>query len=166
MSTTPAFRIRGWHVLASLVLFFAAIIAINVAFAVAAVQTFPGEDERRSYTQGLHYNDVLAERHAQAEMGWRARGAFASTADGAQLVINLIDRAGRPIEGATLNGVLRWPPSESGDRALTFEPQGHGRYVARIGTLNAGRWDLRARAEDHAGRALDFEAELTWPSTR
>ncbi|MCC6787137.1 MAG: FixH family protein [Hyphomonadaceae bacterium] len=166
MSTTATFRIRGWHVLATLLLFFAAIIAINIAFAVAAVETFPGEDERRSYTQGLHYNDVLAERRAQAEMGWRAHGALAPASDGAELVVSLVDREGRPIENAALSGVLRWPPSESGDRALTFESQGQGRYVARIGALNAGRWDLRARAQDHAGRALDFEAELTWPSTR
>lgn len=163
--TAKPFKLSGLHVLASLLLFFAAIIAINVAFAVAAVRTFPGEDERRSYTQGLHYNDVLAERRAQAETGWRAYSALSENAGRAQLIVDLRDRDGRPIEGAALSGVLRWPPSESGDRALTFARQNDGRYVAQIGNLNAGRWDLRARAEGQSGSALDFEAELTWPST-
>lgn len=166
MSTSAPFQIRGGHVLAGLLLFFAAIIAINIAFAVAAVRTFPGEDERRSYTQGLHYNDVLADRRAQAQLGWHASSAFGATADGAEIVVRLTDRDGRPVSGVAVTGALRWPPSESGDRRLSFEARGDGRYVADVGALNAGGWDLRARAEDEAGRALDFEAELTWPSPR
>lgn len=166
MSTTASAKLSGWHVLAALLAFFAAIIAINIAFAVAAVQTFPGEDEQRSYTQGLHYNDVLAERRAQAEVGWRARSELLTAADGVQLAVDLRDRQGAPIENANINATLRWPPSQSGDRVVTFEPQGGGRYVARIGALDAGRWDLRARAQDQSGNALNFEAELTWPPRR
>jgi nitrogen fixation protein FixH len=158
-----SFELHGGHVLAGLLLFFAAIIAINVAFAVAAVRTFPGEDERRSYTQGLHYNDVLAERRMQADLGWRARSALALTPQGARLVVRLADRAGAPIDDATVSAVLRWPPNESGDRSLRFTPIGAGAYAAELGVLAPGRWDLRARAEDPQGRALDFEAELTWP---
>jgi nitrogen fixation protein FixH len=165
MSVTATKKLAGWHVLAALLLFFAAIIAINIAFAVAAVQTFPGEDERRSYTQGLRYNDVLAERRSQAELGWRAEGSLIQTTQGAELVVYLRDRRGNPIDGATIDGALRWPASESGDHAVTFVSRGDGRYTAEIGALNAGRWELRARAEDSAGRALNFEAELTWPST-
>lgn len=158
-----SFELRGGHVLAGLLLFFAAIIAINIAFAVAAVRTFPGEDERRSYTQGLHYNDVLAERRAQAERGWRARSELARTSSGARLIVHLADRAGAPIDDATINAVLRWTPNESGDRSLSFTPIGDGAYAAELGELSSGRWDLRARAEDRNGRALDFEAELIWP---
>jgi len=164
MSAKSVPEIKGVHVLAALLLFFASIIAINVAFAVAAVRTFPGEDERRSYTQGLRYNDLLSERRAQRELGWRARGALAATTDGAEVVVNLIDRDGRPIQGARVSGVLRWPPNQSGDRALTFQQRGDGRYVADVGALGVGSWDLRARAEDRSGEALDFEAELTWSS--
>lgn len=160
-----AFRLGGGHVLAGLLLFFAAIIAINIAFAVAAVRTFPGEDERRSYTQGLRYNDVLAERRAQAANGWRARSELAQTASGARVLVRLADRTGAPIAGAVVEGVLRWAPNESGDRALTFVSQGDGLYSADLGALTPGRWDLRARAYKQDGRALDFEAELTWSST-
>jgi nitrogen fixation protein FixH len=162
--TTTSFRLTGGHVLAAMLVFFAAIIAINIAFAVAAVRSFPGEDERRSYTQGLRYNDVLAERRAQAATGWRARSELTSTPFGARLLLSLHDRTGAPIEGAAINGALRWPPHEGGDRALSFAPQGNGFYAAELGALAPGRWELRARAEDGSGAALDFEAELTWPS--
>lgn len=165
MTTTSSFALRGWHVLAGLLLFFAAIIAINVAFAVAAVRTFPGEDERRSYTQGLHYNDVLGARREQAAIGWSARSELARDDRGARLVVLLNDRTGAPIDGATVTGVLRWPPNESGDRQLTFSAEGEGVYAAELGVLTPGRWDLRARAENNSG-ARDFEAELTWLSTR
>jgi nitrogen fixation protein FixH len=163
--STTSFQLRGGHVLAALLLFFAAIIAINVAFAIAAVRSFPGEDERRSYTQGLRYNDVLAERRAQAALGWRAHAEFSSTSSGARLIVRLDDHEAAPIAGAVVTGVLRWPPQESGDRPLTFISQGEGNYAADVGALAPGRWELRGRAEDESGNTLDFQAELTWPST-
>ena len=164
MRAASSFTLRGAHVLSALLLFFAAIIAINVAFAVMAVRTFPGEDERRSYTQGLRYNDVLRERRVQAALGWRVRSQLSQGPDGARLLVRVEDRAGAPVDGATVSGVLRWAPSEAGDRALTFMAMGRGAYAAELGALASGRWDLRARAEDEGGQALDFEAELTWPS--
>lgn len=163
MSARP-FELRGFHVLAGLLLFFAAIIAINIAFAIAAVRTFPGEDERRSYTQGLHYNEVLAERRAQAETGWQARSHLSPSTTGARLVVYLSDRHGQPIDNAALEGVLRWAPNENGDRSLQFTPIGEGGYAAELGALAHGRWDLRARAGDGDGNALDFEADLRWPT--
>lgn len=165
MRTAP-FELRGGHVLAALLLFFLMIVAVNIGFAIAAVRTFPGEDERRSYTQGLRYNDILAERRAQAAIGWRAQTDLRATPTGARLIVILKDRQGAPINGAAIEGVLRWPANEDGDRALSFLSVGDGRYTAELEPLTAGRWDLRARATDASGRSLDFEAELTWPSTR
>jgi len=159
-----SFRINGAHVLAGLLLFFAAIIAINIAFAVAAVRTFPGEDERRSYVQGLRYNDVLAERRAQAETGWEAQSQLSQSNSGARVIVRLTDANGVPIENASINAVLRWRPNESGDRVLEFVHTGEGRYAAELHALSAGRWELRARAHDPSGQALDFQAEFTWPT--
>lgn len=156
------FEIRGWHVLAVILAFFAAIIAVNVTFAVYAVRSFPGEDVRRSYLQGLRYNDTLAERRAQAALGWRAVALLREEPAGALLEVRLTARDAA-IDGATLSGALEWPTSSQFDRSLNFEPLGGGRYVARLGDLTPGRWRLRARAESTAG-ALDFESELTWRS--
>ena len=159
--STANFEIRGWHVLTAILLFFGAIIAVNVTFAVYAVRSFPGEDVQRSYLQGLRYNDTLAERQAQAVLGWQAAVDLRRDTDGAVLEVVLDAGSASPIDGATLIGALEWPTSAQFDRALTFEPQGNGRYVARLGALTPGRWRLRARAE-RGDSALDFESELIW----
>ncbi|ANP46785.1 FixH family protein [Candidatus Viadribacter manganicus] len=160
---TATFEIRGWHVLVTILAFFATIIGVNVTFAVLAVQSFPGEDVRRSYLQGLNYNETLAERREQAALGWRATTELRSDNQGAALVVVVSGRDAEAISGATITGELEWPTNSQLDRALTFESQGGGRYIARLDTLTAGRWRLRARAERGAD-ALDFESELTWPT--
>ncbi len=159
------FEIRGWHVLAGMLAFFGAIIAVNVTFAVFAFQTFPGEDVRRSYLQGLNYNTTLADRRAQAALGWRSMTSLRPDPDGAVVEVTLLDRDGAAISGATVNGALQWPTTAQFDRALAFVPAGGGRYVARLGALEHGRWRLRAQAQGESG-ALDFEAELTWPPSQ
>ncbi|MBX3428328.1 MAG: FixH family protein [Hyphomonadaceae bacterium] len=155
-------EIRGWHVLAIILAFFSIIIAVNVTFAIYAVRSFPGEDVQRSYLQGLHYNNVLAERRAQAAQGWRATAALREDPAGAVLEVWLTSRD-VSIDGAMLSGILEWPTSSQFDRPLNFESLGDGRYVARLGEITPGRWRLRARAESAVG-ALDFESELTWRS--
>jgi nitrogen fixation protein FixH len=157
------FILRGYHVLWALLAFFAAIIVVNVSFAVIAVKSFPGEDVRRSYLQGLNYNETLAERRAQAALGWRADAALSGGADDVVVVIHVHTRDGAPLNDAALSGALRWPADARRDRELSFTRQGDGRYLARVGALPAGRWRLRARAADARGGARDFEAELTWP---
>lgn len=156
-----SFEIRGWHVLAGMLAFFGAIIAINIAFAVLAVRSFPGEDVRRSYVQGLQYNATLAKRRAQAELGWQAQAGLRTAGAGALVFVTLQDRRGRPLDGAVIEGELQRPASDRLDRALTFEQSGAGLYVAHLDDLPGGRWRLRARAG--RGRdALDFEAALSW----
>jgi|LNFM01.1.fsa_nt_gb nitrogen fixation protein FixH len=163
--STARFEIRGWHVLAAMLAFFGAIIAVNVTFAVYAIQSFPGEDVRRSYLQGVQYNDTLAERRAQAALGWQASTALRRDADGAFVEVTLTARDGTAIGGADITGSLQWPTSSQHDHELSFEPVGGGRYIARLGELQPGRWRLRARADGEGG-ALDFESELTWQPSR
>lgn len=164
MSTQArGWELKGWHVLAAMLAFFAAIIAVNVGFAMVAVDSFPGEDVRRSYLQGLNYNETLAERRRQAALGWHASAALEDAGGLAQLVVIIRDRDGAPVSGLSLTGVLRWPADERLDRALAFIPDGDGRYVARLDDLQPGHWRLRARAEGADNAALDFEAELAWP---
>ncbi|MEZ6024036.1 MAG: FixH family protein [Hyphomonadaceae bacterium] len=162
---TRAFEIRGRHVLAGLLAFFGAVIAVNVGFAVLAVQSFPGEDVRRSYTQGLEYNQTLEQRREQAALGWQASAELRSDAAGPLLEVVLHARDGAPLEGAALEGELQWPTTSVHDRTLEFTPTGQGRYVARLDALQNGRWRLRAHAA-RADGALDFESELTWRASR
>lgn len=165
MKKTAPFHIRGWHVLAMMLAFFGTVIAVNVIFAVVAVRSFPGEDVRRSYLQGIQYNETLAQRREQAALGWRATAGLSPNGESAVLEVVLRDRAGAPIDGATLAGELQWPATDAFDRTATFEAIGSGRYVARLDDLRPGRWRLRAHAERESG-SLDFESELTWANRR
>lgn len=157
----PGFILRGWHVLAMMLGFFATVIAVNIAFAVFAVQSFPGEDVPHSYAQGLDYNQTLAERRAQAASGWRAEAGLRQANGEALLEVTLLDRAGAPIDNARIDGALRWPTDSRRDQALTFVATAPGRYVAHLGALPPGDWRLRARAQTDAG-AFDFDSELPW----
>ncbi|MBI3437512.1 MAG: FixH family protein [Proteobacteria bacterium] len=160
------FVLRGWHVLASLIAFFGAVIAVNVYFAFAAVGTFPGEDVTHPYIQGLEYNRTLAEHRAQQAQGWRVTAAFTHASAGAAVEVVLHQRNGEPLAGAHLEGVLRWPADAHHDRALRFVEQGGGRYVATLSDLTEGDWDLRATATAADRHTLDFEADLRWPLPR
>lgn len=160
----PPAELRGVHVLWMILAFFGVVIAVNVAFAVMAVRSFPGEDVRRSYLQGLHYNETLSARRAQSALGWRASASLGGAGENAALEVVLVDRAGAPLRGVRLAGVLQWPTTSSLDRELAFAPVGDGHFTAPVTALRNGRWRLRAHAENEAGEALDFESELTWPA--
>lgn len=152
-------ELKGWHVLAMLLTFFGIVIAVDIGFSVIAVKTFPGEDEKRAYAQGVHFNDTLAARARQKALGWSAQAGF----DEASVLVVLHDRAGKPLDGATVTGVLRRPTTNRDDRALTFTREGPGRYRAHLDALPAGIWDLRAQAT-LAEAHFEMEDRLTWPS--
>ena len=166
MKGRRSIEVRGWHVLVMLLAFFGAIIAVNVGFALVAVRSFPGEDVRRSYLQGLQYNQTLAERRAQAARGWRASAGLTGSEQIAVVEVNIAARDGTPLAALTLNGVLQRPTDARLDLDLAFEQIAPGRFAARVNAPQPGRWRLRARAEDAAGAALDFESEMTWPPSR
>lgn len=154
-------EIRGVHVLTAMLTFFAAVIAVNVVFAIIAIRTFPGEDVRRSYAQGLHYNETLAQRRAQAALGWRVSAEFRSMDAEAAIEVVLRDRNGLPIRNAQLTAALQRPTDAHFDRAVAFTELDGGRYEARVAGLAPGRWRLRATAQTQTG-ALDFESDLLW----
>lgn len=165
MSTVARrFVLRGWHVLALMLGFFGTVIAVNATFVTLALSSFPGEDVRRSYLQGLNYNQTLAERRVQAARGWQASAALREADGGAVVEVVLRDANGALLDGLETTGALRWPNAERFDHTLAFEGRGDGRYVAPVNALHPGRWILRARAADAQGEALDFEAELAWRS--
>ena len=63
-----SFKITGWHVLFSVIAFFGVITAVNAVMISYAVKSFPGEDQKKSYMQGLQYNKVLEEKKLQEQL--------------------------------------------------------------------------------------------------
>jgi nitrogen fixation protein FixH len=155
------FELKGGHVLALVLGFFATIIGVNVTFIVLAVGSFPGEDVRRSYLQGLQYNQTIAERREQAALGWSAYAAIIGPPDGAQVQLTLTERDGTPLEGATVTGELRRPVDDEFDALLTFEDRGAGLYVASASGLQPGAWLMRAGIARGEQR-FDVERRFSW----
>lgn len=149
---------NGYHVLASLILFFGVVFAVNGLFIFKAVTTFRGEDEPKSYLQGIAYNDTL-ERHAlQARLGWKATiVALRSGSADARVVVWLADHAGAPIENMSLTALLKHPSDAEKDREISLHPVSGGVYEGTANGVAAGAWDLVVAAHD--APKTPFEAD-------
>ena len=154
-TAATSFRVKGSHVLAAVVGFFAVVIGVDAAFLVAAYRSFPGQVSVTPYEDGLAFNRDVARRQAQAALGWSATAA--PVAGGVQ--VEIADREGAPVQGLTLVGQLRRPATEAGEIALKFSEASSGRYFAAA-RPGAGAWDIEASAKDHPFKA---ERRLTWP---
>lgn len=130
-------EIKGWHVLVMLLAFFGVIIAVNSIFLTTALRTFRGEDEPRSYVQGIRYNDVLDRREAQAELGWSATSVVTSS----RVEIGVTDAQGAPVTGLVLDARLRHPADSGRDIELTLSEAGEGLYETETDVPD-GRWTL------------------------
>lgn len=158
-------ELKGWHVLAMLVGFFAVTIGVNAYFIYAAISSAPGEDQRKSYLQGLRYNDVLAARAAQAKTGWQAAySARRGDAGEALLVVKVSDRDGAAVNGLALKGRLRHPTKVAEDVPVTLSGDAAGHYRAAVKDVARGSWTLVLDAEDRNGQApFHMEAQLWLP---
>jgi nitrogen fixation protein FixH len=152
------FRLTGWHVLAIVCTFFAVVVAVDVSMAAMAYRTFSGEVAKDSYEAGLAYNRTLAQRRAQAALGWSATIADSP----GTLRLRVTDRDGRPVPGLVVAAKLERPATESGSVDVKFVESAPGIYDAHPGGL-AGAWDVSARAVDRSGRSFEAERRVIWP---
>lgn len=151
---TPSnFTIKGWHVLAAFIAFFAVGITVNTIFVVQAVQTFRGEEVERSYMQGLAYNDVLDARAAQAELGWTARVNLEDD----QLLLLIVTETGEPVQALTWTGQLEHRADMDMDRDIILSDRGEGVYVADLSDVPSGNWRLTASAQSEPPFTLEHE---------
>jgi nitrogen fixation protein FixH len=155
------FVLKGWHVLVILLSFFGVIIAMNILFITLAVQSFPGEDVKRSYVQGLEYNKTLDARARQTALGWQAEARFIRDAGAPALIVAFTDRTGAPVRGLSIDAALRRPTTDRQDIALAFTEVDPGLYRTDIATLGAGAWKLRGQAQG-AGETFEFTGALSW----
>lgn len=155
--------LNGRHVLAAIVGFFLVVIAVNVLFITLAVRTFPGEMEKHSYVQGLHFNSELARRAAQRKLGWSAAIDEARVENGNAVVVLSFRHQSTPLSSLSVDGLLERPTSDSEDLNLTFAPLGDGRYRASAGPAKRGLWLLKAKAKGTAGEDFRFETRIVMP---
>jgi nitrogen fixation protein FixH len=152
------YRVKGWHVAAAVVAFFAVVIGVDATFMVLAYRSHPGQVSVTPYEDGLLYNQRIAQLQAQDRLGWRA------AAESAPGVVAMMfqDAEGRPLGGLTLSAKLQRPTTDKGAVTLKFSEAAPGRYEAPTGEID-GAWDLSAEARDAKGAVFIAERRLSWP---
>ena len=125
----------GRHMLATMIGFFGLVIAVNVAMATLAEETFGGTVVDNSYVASQRFNAWLSAARAQERLGWRTELGVDRDR---RVTLALRDRD-RPLAGAEVDAVARHPLGGAPDVALRFRDGGSGSYVSEA-RLPAGRW--------------------------
>jgi nitrogen fixation protein FixH len=154
-------EVKGWHVLMVLMLFFGVTIGVNAYFVTMALRTAPGEYQKKSYLQGLRYNETIAARETQAAAGWTAVLETRMSAGGVfEVTVAMKDAKGAALDGLTLAGVLRRPAQSLADHEMSFAALGGGRYVAKVAGVGQGQWRIDFDAT--GGRAPFHAEKILW----
>jgi nitrogen fixation protein FixH len=95
------------------------------------------------YEKAVAWDQTMAQERANLDLGWSVE---VTPGTGGELVLTVRDRAGAPVEGATIqiDGFHRANAS-SIVRALAAD-RGEGRYVALLPIARAGLWQLELTA--------------------
>lgn len=153
------FRLTGWHVFLLMCAFFGFMFIVNGIFLWAALSSFPGEEEQKSYVQGLHYNETISARRVQETQGWSAQIGLNGTAEGDRLVIRLLDRSGKPLPVDGVTAQLRRTVTGAADVPIDLQRSANGDYYADIALLEKGMWEARVQANvPYGNEQVEFVA--------
>lgn len=141
------FELTGKHVLAIVVTAFSIIIAVNVFMAYSAVGTFPGLETKNSYVASQKFD---AQREAQEGLGWDV----AARIEGETLVLDIKDVNGDSVTVTSLYGLLGRATHVNEDQEPEFTQSSTGAYVAQVGKLGEGNWNLRMNAVAEDGTSF------------
>lgn len=153
-------KLKGYHVLLVLVLFFGAMIVANSIMVYSAVTTFRGQEMQKAYVKGLNFNEQLAVRKEQIERGWQARVLVDTQGTERVLALDLIDKESAPVGGMNWDAVLRRPATAQEDTPVIFQEIGPGLYRAELPALGKGAWDLQASGIDYNGQIFQLTARV------
>ena len=137
------FRLKGWHVLVSLIAFFGVVFAVNFTMMGLAISTFSGLERASPYQDGLKYNTELEAARRQDAQGWKVEARLLRDADGAaRMTVDARDADGASISGLDGTVVLERPADRREDLSGTLAATGPGRYAASIEDVALGQWDV------------------------
>jgi nitrogen fixation protein FixH len=162
MTTSGNIRvIRGKHVLLAMLAMFGTVIAVNAVFVYLAIGTFTGVTTVNPFQEGLAYNEVLAARDAQRDLGWQSEVALTRLDAGAdRITLQISDAEGQPVDGLGLSGGLRRPTHAGMDQALAWREVSPGSYEAEVALPARGNWDLALAAGDGRNPPFEMKARL------
>ena len=145
--------LKGWHVLIIFLCFFGVMFAVNGVFLYHAITSFPGEDVKKSYVQGLNYNDTLEARKAQRELGWTALAGY----ERGELIFQLEDAAGVSIYEHDVEAEVRRAATMNEDQVIMLARSASGDFRS-VMNLEPGQWSIRFKVRSTEDGRLLFEA--------
>ncbi len=147
------FELTGKHVLAITVSAFAIIIGVNLFMAYSAIATFPGLETKNSYVASQEFDRLKA---AQVGLAWDVGAKI----EGETLILDIKDKAGDPVEVASIYAILGRATHVNDDQEPAFTQSSTGAYVANVGVLEGGNWNLRLNATAENGVAFQQRIQI------
>lgn len=102
------------------------------------------------YQKGLHWDQTAAQIRKNTELGWSVRlqvGDQVSVRGERELRCRLSDKAGRALDGATLD-LVAFPHARGNQRcSATLLPVGDGEYEAALRFSRPGKWEFRVSVQ-------------------
>lgn len=162
--SNPNKTLTGKHVLLMFLAFFGVIFAVNGIFLSKAITSFPGETSKKSYLQGIHYNDTLDEKRIQALTGWRAEVGVVSSDDSIPLLVaRLYDKNNVPLSDLTVDAELIQHSGKHTALEANLNVSAKGEYSLTLEKLNAGRWTAHIHAQSIDGHKFEATKEVVIP---
>ena len=146
--------LKGWHVLMCFLGFFTIMFTVNGIFLYHAITSFPGEDVKKSYVQGLDYNRTLSARKAQRDLGWSAQAGH----DQGKLIFQLRDRYGQSVFAHQVLADIRHAATTQKDQTVHLERSASGEYTADIHELEPGKWTVQFSVLSPEDETVIFQA--------
>ena len=155
-------ELRGWHVILIVVGFFGTFMTVDIAMAIKAYATFPGEVTDKPYEEGLAFNRTLSERSEERALGWKAKVDVSAINVGrSAITLTITDPQDAPVRGLSLKARLERPATETGRLFPRFTEIKPGVYQA-MAPDTPGAWDLSVSGTDRDGRPFEAERRLSW----
>lgn len=155
------YRLTGSHVRIIVGGFFLTIFAANAIFISLAVKSFPGEQEKKSYLQGLAYNDHLRKLEAQEALEWSIEIESYRISDGRVIFkLGFTTSDGRPISDMEVSASLGRTVDDDADHWFKLAEDIPGQYSAEVAGVAAGAWRFSAIAKKEGVEPFALEKRL------
>jgi nitrogen fixation protein FixH len=146
-------------VLALVLGFFAAVMAVNAVMVWLALGSFPGMVSVDPYREGLAYNHTLETRERQRALGWQVAVEAAQQGNPRLIEARFLDRAGVPLRALEVTARMIRPVARGADRIIALREVAPGLYRAEDDVPSLGHWRLEIDA--HGGtQSWHMEREL------
>jgi nitrogen fixation protein FixH len=98
------------------------------------------------YRKAIRWDETVAEHRVSNQLGWRIKLSVADETDiykNRDIDCTITDKAGRPIEGASVEMIAFAHARGSQRTELTLDPIAAGHYSSRLRVPRGGKWEFR-----------------------